>query len=256
MPDERLLAVVDDLHRPIRVEREQGAVELHREILPAAERTADAGEVDPHLLGLEPEARRDLVAVDVEPLGGDVDVDAALAVRHREARLWPEEGLILDADVVDARHHDLALRVGIAVRDHEVPDDVRSRVVAIAVPHRRPVFVERLDLGRPLHVGDDRELLVGDDDRLGRAARLLGVLGRDERDRLTVVADAIGGEHRLVGELEAVRLRAGNVVVGQDGVHAGQQERRAEIDLDDPRVRVRAPQRVAPEHPGAWRSLE
>ena len=43
---ERLLAVVDDLHRPVRVQREQRAVDLHREVLAAAERAADAGEVD------------------------------------------------------------------------------------------------------------------------------------------------------------------------------------------------------------------
>ena len=83
---ERLLAVVDHLHRPVRVEREHRGVDLHREVLAAAEGAADAGEVDPHLLGREAEARRHLVAIDVEPLRRDVDVDAALAVRNREAR--------------------------------------------------------------------------------------------------------------------------------------------------------------------------
>ena len=46
--DERLLAVVDHLHRPARVQREQRAVDLHREVLAPAERAADAGEVDAH----------------------------------------------------------------------------------------------------------------------------------------------------------------------------------------------------------------
>ena len=91
-----------------RVQRQQRAVDLHREILAAAERAADAGQVDAHLLGREPEAGRDLVAVDVQPLRGHVDVDAALAVGHREARLRAEEGLILDADLVLAAHDDLA----------------------------------------------------------------------------------------------------------------------------------------------------
>ena len=75
-------------------------MELHGEVLAAAERAADPGEMDPHHLGRQPEARRDLVAVDVQPLGGDVDVDAALAVGDRETGLRAEEGLILDADVV------------------------------------------------------------------------------------------------------------------------------------------------------------
>ena len=50
VPGERLLAVVDDLHRAVRVQREQRAVHLHRQVLAAAERAADAGEMDAHLL--------------------------------------------------------------------------------------------------------------------------------------------------------------------------------------------------------------
>ena len=84
MADERLVARVDELYRAAGVQREHRAVDLHRQVLAAAERTADAGEMDPHLLRRETQAGRDLVAVDVQPLGGDVDVDAALAVRHRQ----------------------------------------------------------------------------------------------------------------------------------------------------------------------------
>ena len=105
--DERLLAVVDDLHRPVRAQSEQRGVDLHREVLAAAEGAADAGEVDPHLVGLEVEARRDLVSVDVQPLRGDVDVDATLAVRDRDAGLGAEERLVLLADVVDALDGDV-----------------------------------------------------------------------------------------------------------------------------------------------------
>ena len=72
------------------------------------------------LLGLEAEARRDLVAVDVQPLRRDVDVDAALAVGDREARLGAEEGLVLDPELVDAGDGHVAARVRVAVPDHEV----------------------------------------------------------------------------------------------------------------------------------------
>ena len=93
---ERLLAVVDDLHRPVGVERQHRGVDLDREVLAAAERAADAREVHPHLLVREPEAGGDLVAVDVEPLRRDVDVDAALAVRESRcptpARGTPDPG--------------------------------------------------------------------------------------------------------------------------------------------------------------------
>ena len=98
--DERLLAVVDELHGPVRVQRQHGAVDLHGEVLAPAEGAADAGEVDADAVRRQSEARRDLVAVDVQPLRGDVDVDAALAVRDGQARLGPEERLVLDAELV------------------------------------------------------------------------------------------------------------------------------------------------------------
>ena len=195
-------------------------MDLHREILAAAERAADPGEVDPHHLRRQPEAGRDLVAVDVQPLGRDVDVDAALAVGDGQPRLRPEERLILDADVVDAADGHVPVGVGIAVADDQVADDVRAVVLAIAVRHRRPVGMERRLLGGALHVDDRLEQLVLDPDGGGCAARLLRLLGGDERDRLAVVADALGGEHGLVGELEPVCLLAGDVSVRQHGVHA------------------------------------
>ena len=123
--DERLLAVVDDLHRPTGTEREHRRVDLHGEVLATAERAADAGEMDPNLLGLEVEARRDLVAIDVEPLRRDVDVHAALAVRDRDPGLGPQEGLILLADVVHALDGDVRLRVRIAAADDHRAHDVR-----------------------------------------------------------------------------------------------------------------------------------
>ena len=223
-------------------------MDLDREVLAAAERAADAGEVDAYLLGGEREAGRDLVAVDVDPLRGDVDVDASLPVRDGEAGLGAEERLVLRAHLVDAADRDVALRVGVAVPDHDRADDVGARVVAEAVAGGRAVRVERLLLGRQLGIGDGRQLLVVDLDGGGGAARLLGALGGDDRHRLAVVADAVDGEHRLVRDLEAVRLGPGNVGVRQDGVDAGRGEGRGDVDRADARVRVRAAQRVAPEH--------
>ena len=208
MADERLLTVVDDLHGTVRVQREQRAVHLHRQILAAAERTTDAGEMDAHLRELEVEAGRDLRAVDVQPLGRHIDVDTALPVRYGKARFRPEKRLVLNADLVDAFDAHVTDRVRIAVSDHHVPDDVRAVVLAVAVAVGRLLGMQVGLLGRALHVGDRLELLVVDDDALGGAAGLLGMLGGDERDRLAVVEDAVDREHRLIGELEAVRLRA------------------------------------------------
>ena len=248
--EEGLLPVVDDLHRPLRMQREHGAVDLHREVLPPAERAPDAREVDSHHVRRQVEAGRDLVAVDVQPLRRDVDVDAALAVRNRQPGLRAEEGLVLDPDVVDAGHGHVTFGVGIAVADDDVSHDVRALVLAITVGHRRPVGMERLLLGRALHVDDRLEQLVLDLDGRRRPARLFRLLGRDERDGLAVVAHAVAREDGLVGELEPVRLRPRNIGVGEHGVHAWQADGLRDVERDDPRVRVRAADGLAPEHPG------
>ena len=99
-------------------------------------------------------------------------------------------------------------------------DDVRARVVAVAVAHRRALGMERLLLERALHVDDRLERLVLDDDRPERERGLLRVLGGDDRDRLADVAHPVGREHRLVGELEPVDLLSGHVGVRQHRVHA------------------------------------
>ena len=221
---------------------------LHREVLAAAERTADTAEMDPHLLEREPEAGRDLRPVDVQPLRRDVDVDAAFAVGDGEAGLGAEERLILDADVVHALDRDVGRRVGVAVADHHVPHDVRPVVLAVAVTTRRLLGMEVGQLRRALHVGDRIERLVLDDDPLGGAACLLRMLGRHQRHRFAVVEDAVDREHRLIRELEPVRLLPGHVVVRQHRVHAGHRHGLRDVDRDDARVRVRAAQRVPPEH--------
>ena len=64
--DERLRAPVDDAHRTTGAQGEQRPVHLHREILSAAERAPDTREVKAHLVRQEAQARRDLIAVDVE----------------------------------------------------------------------------------------------------------------------------------------------------------------------------------------------
>ena len=248
---ERLLPVVDHLHGSARVQREQRRVNLDRQILAAAERAADAGEMDADLLLGQAETRRDLLAVDVQPLRGDVDVDAALAVRNGEPGLGAEERLILDAELVRALDDDVAPRVGVAVDDPHRAQDVRPRVAQVVVADvRLGVRVQRLRLGRSLRVDDRDEGLVLDDDQLRGPARLLRVLGGDDRDRLAEVAHAVDREHGLVLKLEPVRLAPGHVGVREHRMHARDGERAREIDRTHARVRVRAAQRVTPEHSG------
>jgi hypothetical protein len=74
------------------------------------------------------------------------------------------------------------------------------------------------------------------------------MIGRDEGHRLALVANHVLGEHRLVGVLEPAPVSAGDVVVGEYGVHAGSGQRLADADRRDPRGRMRAAQRCAPQH--------
>ncbi len=239
--EERLVAAVDHLHRPAGAQREHARVDLHRDVLAAAERAADAAEREPHALGRQAEAGGDLVAVDVQPLRRDVQIDAAVAVRHRQPGLRAQERLVLHADLVGALDDDVGIRRrGVAVLDHD-----RAQEVAAVVQRRR------IRRHRPLGVGHGFEHLVVDRDRGGRPARGLRVVGGDDRDRLALVADVAPGEHRLVGELEPVRLAPGHVLVREHGVDALQRERARGVERDDPSARVRAAQRRAPQHPVA-----
>ena len=115
-----------------------------REILAASEGRPRRRRGDPHLLGLQPKAGRDLVAVDMEPLGGDVDVDAALR-RHGDSdpRLRAER-LVLAGRSRRPRSRLRRLRRRDPAADLERADDVRAWVVAVAVAHRRAIGMERL----------------------------------------------------------------------------------------------------------------
>src|SRR6266508_666602 len=122
--------------------------------------------------------------------------------------------------------------------------------VAIAVTHRRAVGTEGLFLRRTFRVDDRRERLVLHTDPLGGAPRLLGMLGRDNRDRLAEVAHTVDSEYGLVLELEPVALLARYVLVRQHCVHAGHRDGLRDVDCRDARVSMRDAQRVPADLPG------
>ncbi len=137
--------------------------------------------------------------------------------------------------------------------DDDAAHDVRARIVAVAVARRRagPSWIGGTRRRR-LHVVDGRQRLVLDDDRARRRARLLERLRGHDRDGLAVVADAVDREHRLVGELEPVGLAApGTSACVSTACTPGRSSAAVDVDRDDARVRVRAPQRRAVEHPGS-----
>ena len=243
---ERLLAGVDHLHRPVRPQRQQAGVDLHRDVLAGAERAADAGERQAHLLLRQAEAGRDLPPVDVQPLRGDVEVDPAVLGRHGQPGLRPEEGLVLHPDLVVAGDDHVGRGVGVAAAD---PDASQHVAAAGVVVLRRGLVDQR---GRGVqgggHVRDRRQRLVVDDDAGGGATGGLRVVGGDDRHRLAGVAHLVDREDGLVGDLEAVGRRSGHVLVGQHGCHPGGGDRSRDVEGADAGAGVRAAQRDAPEH--------
>ncbi len=90
--------------------------------------------------------------------------------------------------------------------------------------------------------------VVLDPDLPGGLPRDLRMIGGDEGHRLALVADHVLGQHRLVGVFEPAPVGAGDVVVGEHGMHAGSGQRLADTDRRDPGGRMRAAQRSAPQH--------
>ncbi len=215
-------------------------MDLHREVLPPAERPADPGEGETNLFWRKPQRLRHLVAVDVQPLGGDVEVHAPLPVRHGEAGLGAEERLVLHPDLVLAGDHDdVGGRVrGVAVQDLDAPEHVAGEVkLRGVVPHR------------VLGARDGVEHLVLDPYLFERAPRRLRVVGGDYGYGLALVAHLLPGEHGLVRYLHPVHLAPRHVLVGQYRPDARHFLGLGGIEHEDVGVRVRAPERRAVEHP-------
>ena len=187
--------------------------------------------------------RRLVAVVDVELPGLRVEVgdDAARLERRRVA----------------ARVDDVAAHDGVGLGERAVggllvaglPRRARE-VVALAglvVADQRRVGVERL-----ARVDDRRQRLVLDVDQRQRVVGRV-LVGRDhERDLLALEADLVAREHglRVVGDRrhprQAERLE---VLGGDDRGDVRVRERRRGVDRDDPRVRVRAAQHRAVDHP-------
>ena len=234
--EERLLARVDHLHRPPGAQRQQADLHLHAQVLAGAEGAPDAGEVQPHLVERQAEAGRDLVLVDVQPLGGDVQVDAAVVRRDREAGLRAHEGLVLHAGLVAALDDDGAR----GVRSRPGGSSGGSRTL----PRGWIGAASSRDSGS---TSGSRRLVVDDDGR-GGAPGGLGVVGGHRRDRLSHVADHVPGEDGLVGVVETVGLATGHVVGGEHRRDAGDLQRAGDVDAADRGGGMRRAHEVSPEH--------
>ena len=100
---------------------------------------------------------------------------------------------------------------------------------------------------RPLGIGQRRQHLVLDDDRLQRPPAGLGMVRGDRGDRLADVAHDVAGEDRLVAADQPVGRFAGHIVGGDDRRDTVDLPRRGDVDAHDPGVGMRRPQRGAPQ---------
>ena len=133
--EEALLPAVLHLHRPAGAQGQQAAVHLQADVLPGAEGTADAAEHEADPLGVEPEAGGHLLAVLVQPLGGDVELHPGPArIGEGDGRLEAQEGLVLHPDLVGALDHHRPGGVGVAPHDALVAEHV---AVGVDGPVRR-----------------------------------------------------------------------------------------------------------------------
>ena len=213
-------------------------MDLHVDVLAGAEGAANAREVQPHLLLGKAEARRDLLAVHMQPLGRHVQVDAAVLGGDRQTRFRSERRLILHAGLVVALDPDIGRgTVRVAVQQMHVTQDVAE----VVQPWR--VRAQRL-----LHVREDRQRRELDGDTGNRAAREFGRLRGGDRDGFAVITDDRVGKHGLVVEVQAEAVLARNVTCEQHGRRAGARERPADVDVADRRMRVRRPEGRGPQH--------
>ncbi len=100
------------------------------------------------------------------------------------------------------------------------------------------------------HVGDDRQVLVDDLDRLHGGGCLGLRLGGDGGDRLAVEAHLPDRDHGPVADRVAPELvDVGEIAVGEHADDAGHRLGGARVDRDDARVRHRRAQHLAVQHP-------
>ena len=209
---------------------------VHRKVLSSTKGAASAGQVYPQLARREPETRRDLNMVLVEPLGGDVEVHTPGAVWDRKPGFRTHERLVLNPHLIGALDDHISDRFGGTAANWYRSEDVAVRV-------NRWCFCGRLGIR---HWTED---LVLHDNRLGRTAACIWMVRGHDRHGFTLVAHDIAGQHRLVGHGESVRRVARNVLGRQHRYNSGNRQCWTYVDVDDQRVSVRRPQGSSPEHP-------
>ncbi len=235
--EEALLTAVGHTDRAASAQRQQTGVDLQADVFASTERAAHSPERQADLLRVEIEAGGDLGSILVQPLRRDEQIDACpTRIRQRQRGLQAQERLILHSDLVRALHDHLADQSLVAPDDALMADDVAGRVDG---------WMGAVD--GPLGIGEGRQDLVLDDDRLQRPSTRFRVVCSDRRDRLADVADDVAGEDRLIAADQPVGRFAGHIVRRDDRRDTVDEPRRCDVDPHDPRGRMRRAQCCAPQ---------
>ena len=209
---ELLAAVLDPAHRVLPVHRDPTEHDLLGEQDPlVAESAADIGDDDAHLALLEAEAFRQPGTHDVRHLARGVQHQHLLPpvpVCEHPAAFDRRHALARGAERAGDGHRGPALDLAQVAVDHRL----QKHVVA---PFR--VQQRRVGSARAEHVGDGGQFFEIERDAAREILRRRPRVSQAGGDRLAGVADAAGGKHRLLGDLEA-----GQAGARDDGSHRGE----------------------------------
>ena len=256
--DHRLLDAVDDPHRPPRLARQRDGQRLHLRVGLRSEAAAEVGDDDPHGADRHPEEVRDLGLHEERVLAVGPQRDpVTVMVRDRRVRL--HRVLVDRGEGVGALDHDRRPRgrlLEIPGVDQMAVADVAAALAelaeAVEEPDLRAALVQRRRLRRErlLDRAEHRQQLVGDLDRAHRRLRRRLVRGGDGSHRLAREAHAVDRDDRaILDRMAVIGLDVVEVGGGEDRGHPLHRERRGGVDGEDPRMRVRAAQDLAVEHP-------
>ena len=239
--DELLAAGEDELDGAARCTGERCHVALEVEVALGAEAAAEEGHDHAHVRLRDLQRLGDAAAGRVGHLRRRPHRHlVALPLRHDRARL--------DRDAVHRVGHVAALDddVGVGERGVDVPLHDRRVAERVVVTTERLRALVRLPVGmderrvvgqRRLEIGHDGQRLVVDLDQRRRLLRDLRRRRRDPRDDIALEANGVLREQAPVLDHAAVE-HVGNVLVRDDGEHAGQRPRLRRVDPGDPGVRV------------------
>jgi hypothetical protein len=220
----------------------------------AAEAATDLGGRDPDLADIEPQQPGAVRAHDVVALRRAPQLGRAVLGHGGQRRVRLDVALVDRCGLELALDDDIGLGeagLDVAQRDLDALGDVRG-LVGLGLDADREEIVVQHRRARPHgldHVDDVRQHLVGHVDELERLAGDGGAGGGHGGHRVALVERLLAGHdvpddvlvvhHHLAGRDELRRL-VGEIVAGDDGLHAGQRLGLRSVDLHDACVGVRA----------------